>query len=110
LAQNMYRCERSLLVLDSFRDHITELVKKNFSKNMTNMAVIPSSLTTNKVHELTPSKRIKQLSYSLMAICCGISSNQDVNTDQQYEIETEDYIDKLANNIKLIDLTNEEPV
>ncbi|CAG8539542.1 11198_t:CDS:2, partial [Racocetra persica] len=80
-------------------------------KNITDMAVIPGGLTTNEVHELTPSGRIKQPSYSLMATWLfGISSDQDVNIDQQYKMETEDYIDELANNIELIDLTNEKPV
>ncbi|CAG8792229.1 18184_t:CDS:2, partial [Dentiscutata erythropus] len=48
----------------------------------------------NKIHEFIPARRIKQPSYSLMATW-------------QYEIENDDYIE-LADNIKLIDLTNEE--
>ncbi|CAG8621148.1 6804_t:CDS:1 [Dentiscutata erythropus] len=83
---------------------------------------------TNEIHEFTPTERIKQPSYSLMATwvrnawdgvdinlikslfsCCGISSGQDFNIDQQYEMENEDYVE-LENNIELIDLTNEETV
>ncbi|CAG8809572.1 22048_t:CDS:2, partial [Dentiscutata erythropus] len=37
--------ECSLLVLDSFKGHITNLVKKNFRKNMTDIAVISGGLT-----------------------------------------------------------------
>ncbi|CAG8806413.1 18478_t:CDS:1, partial [Dentiscutata erythropus] len=39
--------------------------------------------------------------------CCGISSDQDFNMDRQYKMENDDYIE-LADNIELIDLTNEE--
>ncbi|CAG8707018.1 699_t:CDS:1, partial [Cetraspora pellucida] len=41
--------------------------------------------------------------------CCGISSDQDSNMDQQYEIENKNNFE-LVNNIELIDFTNEETV
>ena len=37
---------RSLLVLDSFAGHITDIVKRRFSEKNTNLAVIPSGLTS----------------------------------------------------------------
>jgi DDE superfamily endonuclease/Tc5 transposase DNA-binding domain/Brinker DNA-binding domain len=37
---------RSLLVLDSFRGHLTDPVKRRFNENNTNMAVIPGGLTS----------------------------------------------------------------
>jgi len=36
----------SLLVLDSFAGHITDIVKCRFSEKNTNLAVIPSGLTS----------------------------------------------------------------
>ena len=37
---------RSLLVLDSFRGHLTDSVKNRFNEKNTNLAVIPGGLTS----------------------------------------------------------------
>ncbi|CAG8624776.1 20200_t:CDS:2 [Dentiscutata erythropus] len=96
LAQNMYRCKHSLLVLDSFKGHITNLAKKNYSENISKLQLLDVIINYS-------------FKAKLRNFCCGISSGQDFNIDQQYEIENKDYIE-LEDNIELIDLTNKETV
>src|SRR6266540_3600815 len=83
---NLLNNSRSLLVLDSFQEHLVDSVKNRFNEKQTNIAVIPGGLTSKlqpldvainksfkanlrqyynnwmsfEVHELTPSGRIKK--------------------------------------------------
>ena len=79
VAQNKSRQERSLLVLDSFRGHLTDMVKETFRKNEIDIAVIPGGLTS----------KLELIKTSFK--CRGISlagddqeSNWLFNTDQLY--------------------------
>src|SRR6266542_3505336 len=84
---------RSLLVLDSFRGHLVDTVKNRFNEKQTNIAVIPSGLTSklqpldvainksfkanlrqyynewmnSEVHALTSTGKIKRPSYATVA-------------------------------------------
>ncbi|CAG8614417.1 1705_t:CDS:2, partial [Scutellospora calospora] len=83
---------RSLLVMDSFSGHTTDLVKNRFKEKNTNFAIIPSGLTKKlqpldvyinksfkdkigeEIKKLTPTGHIQRPAYNIVA---DISTTQD---------------------------------